>query len=81
MPPADRPQTKRPPGGPGRPKPANNYDIYLCMITAPVVFLSRNINYVSTKIVNFRYLKKCVLDRSIQNTIDLILKTEALHRT
>ena len=25
MPPADSPQTKRPPGGPGRPKPANNY--------------------------------------------------------
>ena len=41
-------------------------------------FLSRNIAEVTPKIMYFHYLKKRFLDQSIQNTIYLSLKIEAL---
>ena len=41
-------------------------------------FFSRNIGYVTLKIIYFHYLKKYLLDLSIQKKSNLILKTEAL---
>ena len=44
-------------------------------------FFSRNIGYVTPKIMYFYYLKKYLLDQSVQKIIYLILKTEALAAT
>ena len=41
-------------------------------------FFSRNISFVTPKIVYFHYLKKSILDESIQKRFYVILKTEAL---
>ena len=44
-------------------------------------YFSRNLGYVTPKIIYFRYLKLSSLDQSVQKTVSLILKTEALEPT
>ena len=43
-----------------------------------MVFIIRNIGYITLKIVYFRYLEKNILDRSIQNILYLFFNTESL---
>ena len=54
------------------------FPLELTLCSAQWLLFSRNIGYLTLKIIYLHYLKKSFLDQSIQKIVYLILKKEAL---